>query len=119
MCKFFILWNNFSKYKKLSNKINEKYKKIINDNILSNGICIIKNNKIKIKKKLYLGNCKNEIDILKLSDSSDYLFYHVRLPYNKKLHSVVLDNIHPFIFNNRYICMHNGFIKFKTNKRNY
>jgi hypothetical protein len=115
MCKFFILWNNFSKYKKLSNEIDNKYKKYCDDNILSNGICIVKNNKIKIKKVLYSSKCKNKIESIKLSNSPDYLFYHVRLPYNKKLHSVIVNNIHPFIFDNRYICMHNGLIKFKKN----
>lgn len=112
MCKFFLLWSDFSKYKKLSKAINEKYEKFREEKVLSNGVCIVKNKKIKLKKILYFSTCKNEINI---SNSIDYLLYHVRLPYNKKLHSVIMDNIHPFIFDNRYACMHNGLIKFKKN----
>ena len=75
MCKFFILWNNFSKYKKLSNEIDNKYKKFCDDNILSNGICIVKNKNNKIKRMLCFSICKNKIDNINLSNSPDYLFY--------------------------------------------
>lgn len=115
MCKFFILWSDFSKYKKLSKAINKKYEKYCDEEVLSNGVCIVKNKKIKLKKILHFSTCKNEINKVNISESPDYLFYHVRLPYNKKLHSVTIDNIHPFIFDNRYVCMHNGLIKFKKN----
>jgi predicted glutamine amidotransferase len=117
MCKFFVLWDNFSKYENLSDTIINIYYKYCN--ILSLGIILIFNNKYIVKKYLNPLECKNKNTILNINIKPKYLFYHMRLPYDKNKHSINKNNIHPFIFDDRYICMHNGLIKFKKNINNY
>ena len=46
---------------------------------------------------------------------SETLFAHLRVPYMKKLDSFTIseENVQPFIFENRYVVMHNGYIESK------
>jgi hypothetical protein len=97
---------------------------IINDfdkNILSRGFCQIYNENIHFIKELhYTNNITSKKNIKENNNNNlKYIINHVRIPFDKKVTSIIKNNIHPFIYKNRYLCMHNGQIKFKKIKRNY
>lgn len=53
-------------------------------------------------------------DILPLEPGFDTTFAHLRVPFLKKKYTISEENIQPFILENRYIVMHNGYVNIKT-----
>lgn len=111
MCRMYLLWKSFNKENKYNEIIDNHYSKYFDKNILSRGLCKIYNNSIIYKKELHYHNKNNKkenLDDKKLK----YLINHVRIPFDKTEKTINKVNIHPFIYKNRYLCMHNGKIEF-------
>lgn len=87
------------------------YKKHCTSGILSSGIVEINKYGMHVKKYIPPPMCLD--DMISIEENTKIAFYHLRIPFDKLTQSIALENIHPFIFDDRFICMHNGLIEFK------
>ena len=119
MCRLFVLWNNFSVLPQWMDASMVGYKKYCSKGILSSGIVEVGENGRRYHQEFIPspGCLDNENEILHARADTHLLFYHTRIPMDRRADSVVMNNIHPFIFDRRYICMHNGMIRFKSDAR--
>lgn len=118
MCRMYILWGSYNKENKYNEIIDIHYSKDFDKRIISRGLCQIYNKSVKYKKELHYHNIDKKNKKYKSKDESKelrYIINHVRIPFDKKKESIIKNNIHPFFYKNRYICMHNGQIEFKKN----
>lgn len=92
------------------------YKQFCKQNILSMGVVELNKDKTNVSKFIPPTIC---YDDFKLNPDTDMVFYHLRIPFDRKTDSVVLNNIHPFIFDDRFICMHNGLFYFKPKYKQF
>jgi len=114
MCRMYILWESYKKDNKYNKIIDKHYNNYFDKNILSRGFCQIYNENINFIKELhYTNNLSSKKNIKENNNNLKYIINHVRIPFDKKVTSIIKNNIHPFIYKNRYLCMHNGQIKFK------
>ena len=115
MCRMYILWESYKKDNKYNKIIDEHYNNYFDKNILSRGFCQIYNENINFIKELhYTNNITSKKNIKENNNNNlKYIINHVRITFDKKVTSIIKNNIHPFIYKNRYLCMHNGQIKFK------
>lgn len=112
MCRMYILWGSYNKDAKYNKMIDDHYDKYFDKNILSRGLCRIYNGIVQDMRELHY--CNNKDNKPKVNNIGlKYLMNHVRIPFDKKSESIIKKNIHPFIYKNRYLCMHNGKIEFK------
>lgn len=117
MCRMYILWGSYNKDKKYNEIIDNHYSKYFDKKILSRGLCRIYNKSITYKKELHYNKDNKKQKIKEKLDNPKlkYLINHIRIPFDKKEESIIKNNIHPFVYKNRYLCMHNGQIEFKKN----
>lgn len=112
MCRYFVMFKglvNFSKWAALgANGYHKKCK------VLSSGMAQVGKNYFSMQKSIPAYMCT---DVLPgIHPGAEMVFYHTRIPFDEKDDRVVLENIHPFTFDqDRYIAMHNGLINFKKN----
>ena len=108
----YILWGSYNKDSKYNKLIDNHYDKYFDKYILSRGLCRIYNGIVQDIRELHY--CNNNDTKPKVNNIGlKYLMNHVRIPFDKKSESIIKQNIHPFIYKNRYLCMHNGKIEFK------
>ena len=112
MCRMYILWESYKKDDKYNKMIDKHYNNYFDKNILSRGLCKIYSENINFIKELHYYNI-TDIKENQYDNQLKYIINHVRIPFDKKATSIIKNNIHPFIYKNRYICMHNGKIEFK------
>jgi len=119
MCRLFVLWNNFSVLPQWMEASMVGYKKYCSKGLLSSGMIEVGKGKSQYHQEFIPspGCLDMKERILKAHPDTHTLFYHTRIPMDRRVDSVVVNNIHPFIFDQRYICMHNGMIRFKSDAR--
>ena len=112
MCKFFVLYNPalFAQWADLAMV---GYKQYCKQGILSAGLVEIKDGRVVRQRDIPPQECTQGNHLI-LTFPDSLLFYHIRIPFDRKPDSVVLDNVHPFLLEGgRFVAMHNGLIHFK------
>jgi len=118
MCRYFIMLKQLSQFSKWAYLSTIGYTKHCKDNLLSTGLVEVnKKGTMTIRKNIPPLMCINEKELL--NKDTKMVIYHVRIPFSRTSESVSLENVHPFIFDNRFICIHNCLIYFKTGYAKY
>lgn len=112
MCKFFVLYNP-KLFPQWADLAMVGYKQYCKQGILSAGLVEVKEGAVVRQRNIPPQECfPNQHPTLTYPDS--LLFYHIRIPFDRKPDSVVLENVHPFLLEGgRFVAMHNGLIHFK------
>jgi hypothetical protein len=113
MCRYFVLFNKVSYFPKWAYLSTIGYKRHCASGILSTGVVEINKQGMYVKKYIPPPMCLD--DMIHAEPDTKIAFYHLRIPFDRSTHSIAIENVHPFIFDDRFICMHNGLIEYKPN----
>ena len=112
MCRFFFL-RDPSLFAEWANLAMTGYRKECQKGILSAGLVEIDGKKMVRQRSIPPLECL--ATHFTLASTAQFLFYHIRIPFDRKKDSVVLENIHPFLLaGGRFVAMHNGLIQFRN-----
>ena len=113
MCRFFYL-HDPTLFTQWADQAMTGYRKECKKNILSAGLIELNNHQGVIQQRsIPPVECLHTH--FSLAPSTTQLFYHIRIPFDRKSNSVVLQNTHPFLLGGgRFVAMHNGLIHFRT-----
>lgn len=111
MCRYFVMFKNMVNFSNWAALSTVGLKRECKDNTLSLGILQLDKNKNMARQK-YIPPLHCFKEPIQIDPSADITFYHLRSTKHMK-NNTHLSNIHPFVFDDRFIGMHNGWIHFK------